>query len=163
MTFNVEEFKEIADKILNLETLSEEGKYRTAIGRYYYYTFLKIRDIILKIDKREGIHDYFKTGKAHLLVRVYLSKLGDVLNLDILKDVSFDLYNLHKLRKLADYNTDRTVKYAKVRITRKLSHDIIKSLDTLEYNGVVGFENILKYLKKIGKEEGDEYKYFPKV
>ena len=163
MVFNVEEFKEIADKISNLKSLPNEGKYRTAIGRYYYYTFLKIRDMILEIDEREEIRDYFKTGKAHILVRVYLSKLGCIMNLDILKDVSLDLYNLHKIRKLADYDTDRTVKYIKVKIAKRLSYDIIKTLNTLEYNGVIGFENILKHLKKIGKEEGDEYKYFPRV
>ena len=167
MTFNIEEFKEIADKISNFESLPNEGKYRTAMGRYYYYTFLKIRDMILEIDEREEIRDYFKTGKAHLLVRVYLSKLSDIIDLDILKHVSLDLYNLHKIRKLADYDTDRTVKYVKVKIVRRLSHDIIKTLNTLEYNGVIGFENILKHLKKIGEEggekEGDEYKYFPRI
>ncbi|ADC69832.1 hypothetical protein MFS40622_1153 [Methanocaldococcus sp. FS406-22] len=163
MTFNVEEFKEIADKIPNFKSLPNEGRYRTAIGRYYYYTFLKIRDIILEVDEREEIRDYFKTGKSHHLVRVYLSKLGDILNLDILKEISSDLYNLHRIRKLADYNTDRTVKYIKVKIARKLSYNIIKTLNTLEYNGVIGFENILKHLKKIGEEEGDEYKYFPRI
>ncbi|WP_456374767.1 hypothetical protein [Methanocaldococcus sp.] len=163
LTFNVEEFKEIADKLPNFETLPYEGRYRTTIGRYYYYTFLKIRDIILKIDEREEIHDYFKTGKAHLLVRVYLSKLGNILNSNTLKNISWDLYNLHNIRKLADYNTDMSVKYNKVRIAKRLSYKIFEALNNLEYDKIVGFENILKHLKKIGEKEGNKYKYFPRV
>ena len=74
MAFNVEEFKEIADKISNFESLPNEGKYRTAIGRYYYYTFLTVRDMIYEVDKREDVEKYYSSGLIHSFIRIYLNK-----------------------------------------------------------------------------------------
>ena len=54
-----------------------------------------------------------------------------------------------------------------VKDAKKYVDDILYLLNTVEFQGVVGFENILKHLKKIGEEEGeeegDEYKYFPRI
>ena len=69
MSFDCSEFKEIADKIQNFKSLPNEGRYSTAIGRYYYFIFLKIRDTIYGIDEREEIKKYFKNSVTVKLIR----------------------------------------------------------------------------------------------
>jgi hypothetical protein len=163
MGFKCKEFKEIADNLPNFKSLPNEGRYRTAIGRYYYYTFLTVRDMIYKVDKREDVEKYYSSGLIHSFIRIYLYKLSKNIGSDELNNASRLLSKLHFLRKLADYNTNEKITYKHVLRAKRYSQSIIETLNTLEYNGVIGFENILKHLKKIGEKEGDEYKYFPRI
>ena len=163
MGFKCEEFKAIADNLPNFKSLPNEGRYRTAIGRYYYYTFLTVRDMIYRVDKREDIEKYYSSGLIHSFIRIYLNKFSKNTDNDELNIASMLLSKLHFLRKLADYNTNEKITYNHVLRAKRYSQSIIETLNTLEYNGVIGFENILKHLKELGKEEGDEYKYFPRV
>jgi len=163
MEFKHEEFKEIADNLPNFKSLPNEGKYRTAIGRYYYYTFLTVRDMIYKVDKREDVEKYYSSGLIHSFIRVYLNKFSKNIGNDELNIASMLLSKLHFLRKLADYNTNEKITYKHVLRAKRYSQSIIEILNNLKYNGVVGFENILKHLKKIGEKEGNEYKYFPRI
>ena len=77
------------------------------------------------------------------------------------------LKKLHNLRKKSDYNIGDKINTMDVKDAKKYVDDILYLLNTVEFQGVVGFENILKHLKKIGEEggekEGDEYKYFPRI
>ena len=70
---------------------------------------------------------------------------------------------LHNLGKKSDYNIGDKINTMDVKDAKKYVDDILYLLNTVEFQGVVGFENILKHLKKIGEEEGDEYKYFPRI
>ncbi|GEM_PF-1776109 len=163
MGFKCEEFKEIADNLPNFKSLPNEGKYRTAIGRYYYYTFLTIRDMIYRVDERDEIEKYYSSGLIHSFIRIYLNKFSKNIGSDELNIASILLSKLHFLRKLADYNTNEKITYKHVLRAKRYSQSIIEILNNLEYNGIKGFENILRHLKERGKEEGDEYKYFPRV
>ncbi len=163
MGFRCDEFKEIANNLPNFKSLPNEGKYRTAIGRYYYYTFLMVRDMIYKVDKREDVEKYYSSGLIHSFIRVYLNKFSKNIDSDELNIASMLLSKLHFLRKLADYNTDEKITYKHVLRSKRYSQSIIEILNNLEYDRVVGFENILKHLKKIGEKEGNKYKYFPRV
>ena len=73
------------------------------------------------------------------------------------------LKKLHNLRKTSDYNIDDRINTMDVKDAKKYVSDILYLLNTIEFQGVIGFENILKHLKDLGKEEGDEYKYFPRI
>ena len=167
MSFDCSEFKEIADKIQNFKSLPNEGRYRTAIGRYYYFIFLKIRDTIYGIDEREEIKKYYFSGLIHKFIRLYLFELSKIIGNRKLIRVANKLKKLHNLRKKSDYNIGDKINTMDVKDAKKYVDDILYLLNTVEFQGVVGFENILKHLKKIGEEEreeeGDEYKYFPRI
>ena len=77
MGFKCKEFKEIADNLPNFKSLPNEGRYRTAVGRYYYYTFLTVRDVIYEVDKREDVEKYYSSGLIHSFIRIYLYKLSE--------------------------------------------------------------------------------------
>jgi len=163
MSFDCNEFKEVADKIQNFNSLPSEGKYRTAIGRYYYFIFLKIRDIIYNIDEREKIRKYYFSGLIHKFIRLYLFNLSKITNDRKLIRVANKLKKLHDLRKKSDYNVDAKISINDVEDAEKYVDDILYLLNSVEFQNVKGIENILKHLKEFGKEEGDEYKYFPRV
>ena len=97
-------FDYIADKIQNFKSLPNEGKYRTAIGRYYYFIFLKIRDTIYGIDEREEIKKYYFSGLIHKFIRLYLFELSKIIGNRKLIRVANKLKKLHNLRKKSDYN-----------------------------------------------------------
>ncbi|CAB3287344.1 conserved protein of unknown function [Methanocaldococcus lauensis] len=161
--FNVDEFKEIAEKLPNFETLPKEGKYRTAIGRYYYSIFLTLREIIWDIDKREELEKYYTSGLVHKIIRIYLYKLSKIIKSQELMEISNMLYNLHNLRKLSDYNIIHKITIKEVNDAKEYANKIQYLLNIVEFQNVKGFENILRHLKKIGEREGDKYKYFPKI
>jgi hypothetical protein len=52
--YNPKGFYDVAEKIKDDKNYKAESRYRTAIGRYYYFIFLKIRDLILKVDNTVG-------------------------------------------------------------------------------------------------------------
>ena len=128
---NVEEFYQLAEYLH--ETPPEqmkEGAYRSAISRYYYYIFLKLRDEIIQKDERIEIKELLASPQAyfaHVALRVYIFALGKKAQKDrsLLSQVGFDaieevtfktaqkLRVLHKKRKFADYTTNRkeTIEY----------------------------------------------------
>ena len=105
---NVDEFKEVAEKLSNFKSLPDGGKYRTAIGRYYYYIFLKIREIIKEVekDREDGIYELLNTGKAHRVLPAYFKVLSKKIELNELKEsfikLAKTLEDLRKLRNKCD-------------------------------------------------------------
>ncbi|ACX72907.1 conserved hypothetical protein [Methanocaldococcus vulcanius M7] len=110
MEFKCEEFKEIADKLPNFKSFPNEGKYRTAIGRYYYYTFLTIRNMIYRVDERDEVKKYFFSGLIHSFIRLYLNEFSKIIRNRKLIKVANKLKKLHDLRKKSDYNVNTKIK-----------------------------------------------------
>ena len=94
---------------------------------------------------------------------MYLFELSKIIGNRKLIRVANKLKKLHNLRKTSDYNIDDKINTMDVKDAEKYVSDILYLLNTIEFQGVIGFENILKHLKDLGKEEGDEYKYFPRI
>jgi len=143
----VDEFYELAEFLYkNPPQGIEEGAYRSAISRYYYFAFLRLRDNIVKHDTRDEIKDLLNSPQAysaHAALQVYLQELGRISMKDhTLKStvgvtdigrVTFtlaqELRNLHNKRKFADYDTkeiDMTELKTHVMESKQLA-DIIKS------------------------------------
>ena len=100
---NVDEFKEVAEKLSNFKSLPDGGKYRTAIGRYYYYIFLKIREIIKEVekDREDGIYGLLNTGKAHRALPAYFRALSKKVRVNKLRNSFIELAEaLEDLREL---------------------------------------------------------------
>ncbi len=128
---NVEEFYTLAEFLRqNPPKNAVEGAYRSAISRYYYFVFLKLRDNIVKEDGREEIEELLASPQAyfgHIALRIYISEVGrrsikdadlkSSIGLEDLRKATFEIANqlhtLHKHRKFADYTTDKeeTIKY----------------------------------------------------
>ncbi|WP_457613176.1 hypothetical protein [Methanocaldococcus sp.] len=119
--------------------------------------------MIYNIDEREEIKKYYFSGLIHKFIRLYLFNLSKIINDRKLIRVANKLKKLHDLRKKSDYNVDIKININDVEDAKKYVEDILYLLNTVEFQNVKGFENILKHLKERGKEEGDEYKYFPRV
>ena len=103
--YNPKGFYDVAEKIKDDKNYKAESRYRTAIGRYYYFIFLKIRDLILKIDKRPEIQWALNSPRSHAYVRLYLDELAEITNNEDFERISENVGRLHNLRKLADYRT----------------------------------------------------------
>ena len=113
--FNIDEFKEIAEKLPTFKSLPNEGKYRTAIGRYYYYIFLKLREVVKEIeqDREDGIYGLLNSGKAHKALPAYFRALSDKIRVNNLKNdlitLAEALEDLRKLRNMCDYDVDVSI------------------------------------------------------
>lgn len=150
--FNVEAFYKLGEWLStqnpDIEGCSniQEGVYRTIIGRYYYYVFLKIRNTILTYDV--GNANSFDDGNAHILVVSYLTALDDILELDgELESIATNLTKLRRLRNDADYKTNKEITMDDVNRAKGWAMDIEISLNSVEFEEKVGFENILDYIK----------------
>jgi len=145
---NVREFKEVAEFLMKAPTVGtfKEGAYRTSISRLYYYIFLEIRDTILFSDTR--MRNRLRGGKTHRLVQEYLREVGYIIDNEDLKDAADLLYNLHELRKDADYETGKLVRKEDVERALAYAEEIKEIIDRLEYNGTRGtLEDVLTYLR----------------
>ena len=156
---NVDEFKEVAEKLSNFKSLPDGGKYRTAIGRYYYYIFLKIREIIKEVekDREDGIYELLNTGKAHRVLPAYFKVLSKKIELNELKEsfikLAKTLEDLRKLRNKCDYEVDVSISFTKV-IEAEVDIEIIEQIiNNISYQEpknnteIVGLKNILIYFK----------------
>jgi hypothetical protein len=100
---------------LNFESLPDEGKFRTAIGRYYYYIFLKIREIVREVekDREDGIYGLLNRGTAHRVLPLYFKILAFRINNGNLRmkfiKLSDELNELRDKRNEADYQLDSMV------------------------------------------------------
>ena len=65
--YNPKGFYNVAEMIKEDKSYKAEDRYRTAIGRYYYFIFLTIRDLILEVDKRPLIQDLLNSPKSQLI------------------------------------------------------------------------------------------------
>ena len=151
---NAREFRDVAEFLMKSSDveLFEEGVYRTSISRLYYYIFLELRDTILFSDPRRNVKSRLKGGKAHKLIREYLKNVGDTVNNEDLKGVAELLYNLHELRKDADYETGKFIRKEDVERALAYAEEIKEIINELEYNGISGnLENVLTYLKINGQ------------
>jgi len=149
-----QEFKDVANYLKDLNNVGfQEGKERTAISRFYYYIFLRIRnEIIFKIDTRDDVKDLLSSPQAHGLVRKYLKEVAKTSKSLIgmyrshIKDI-FDiegfLFQMHDKRKNADYEIDEIMPPEEIETVVQLVQEIEQRLDT--------FERTLKALSSIRK------------
>jgi uncharacterized protein (UPF0332 family) len=160
MRFDIDEFKEVAEKLPTFKSLPDEGKYRTAIGRYYYYIFLKLRNIIRYVENKRGnyrVLGLLKSGKAHKVVQIYFELLSKK-NLD--SKLSDDFLTISELLKVmrdkrnnADYQEDIPISKRDVEIMRKMVEMIDNIIETISYQNpeddveISGLINILIYFK----------------
>jgi uncharacterized protein (UPF0332 family) len=129
----------------------QEGIYRAVIGRYYYYTFLKIRNIILFYDENNSTS--LNGMGAHGLILSYLNALDDILGLDgELQDIAKGLGELRNLRNDADYKTNKEITIDDVNRAKGWVEYIETSLKSIEFEGKVGFEDILDYIKLVATQ-----------
>ena len=91
MPFDWRGFLELAHSITAGKTVSE-AEYRTAVSRAYYAVF----HVALEYCVNEG-YTVEHTSGDHQRVRDWLTELG-------LGTASINLYELHRLRKQADYD-----------------------------------------------------------
>ena len=161
--YNPGGFYDVAEKIKDDKSYKSEDRCRTAIGRYYYFIFLTIRDLILNVDKRPLIHDLLNSPRSHSYLRTYLEELSDITgNLDFDK-LSKKIKKLHYLRKLADYNTEMRITYQNADKAKKLADEIIGELNSITYDNKKGLKDILEYLaikemdRKVSKKEDKKY------
>ncbi|XRO77339.1 hypothetical protein ACO3VM_02080 [Methanocaldococcus sp. 10A] len=150
--FDEEEFKKLAEWLfLNNSQIKnsfniEEGIYRSIIGRYYYYIFLKIRNIILSYDD-DNVNSFNK-GDAHRLITLYLKALDEILELNgDLEDIADSLSQLRDLRNKADYETYKKITWNDVLRAKGWVEDIELSLQNIKFRDIKGFENILEHIK----------------
>lgn len=147
---NAKEFRDVAEFLMKSSDvkLFKEGVYRTSISRLYYYIFLELRDTILLSDPRRNVKSKLKGGKAHKLIREYLKNVGDTINNEDLKDVAELLYNLHELRKDADYETGKIIRKEDVERAAAYVEEIEDIINRINYDGTRGnLENVLSYLR----------------
>lgn len=150
--FNIEEFYEIGSFLHNQPVGGFlTGSYRTAIGRYYYYTYLKIRDIILQCDTRQRVEQVLKSSSSHHLVREYMYSVGECIDNNDIIDMANSLEELHELRKKSDYKTFEPVILNDVILASMLSDDINNTIDNVKYGSYIGIEQILQDLRSSDK------------
>jgi hypothetical protein len=159
--FNPNEFKEVADNVLNFESLPDEGKCRTAIGRYYYYIFLKIREIVKEVerDREDGIYGLLNRGAAHRVLPIYFKILACRINhrnlrMKLIK-LSDELNELRDRRNEADYQLDSMIDSLMANDVKSRVEELEQIVDTISYEepenkiNIVGLKNILVYFRDI--------------
>ena len=161
--YNPKGFYDVAETIRDDKSYKAEDRYRTAIGRYYYFVFLTIRDLILNVDKRPLIQDLLNSPKSHTYLRLYLKELSEITENHEFEILSHKIKKLHELRKLADYNTKLKITYGYVKDAKKLADEIIDELNSITYDNKKGLKDILEYLaikemdRKVSKKEDKKY------
>lgn len=142
---DIGEFKEVADALYkSCNSEFREGICRTAIGRYYYYTFLNIRELIKSEDSLNA--SGLKGSYAHSNVKTYLKSFSEEIGNKKFGKVVNYMIDLHDLRKEADYEL-KTVPIDSLIEAKKLTENIQYELNTLKYCNNSGFKDILNYLK----------------
>lgn len=158
--FDTNEFKEVASKVPNYRSLPDEGKYRTAIGRYYYYIFLKLREIVKDVekDRENDIISYLNRGMAHTVLPVYFELLSNNITSrklkNDLKEMSKSLIKLRKLRNTCDYNVYPTITAYNVEIAEDELNTIENIISNITYKNqrdeieITGLKDILNHFKE---------------
>lgn len=164
--YNPKGFYNLANQLFNDTNYKSEDRYRTTIGRYYYYIYLKIRDLILKSDKRPNIRWALSSSKGHGNLRTYLEELSEITNNNDFESIAEQIAHLHALRKKADYDTKMRIKSQYVEEAEKIVDEINNKLDRIEFSNKKGLKNIIDHLtmkemsKKINNKKDDK-KYLP--
>lgn len=167
-TYNPKGFHEIAETIKDDENYKSESRYRTSIGRYYYYIYLTVRDLILKSDKRPNILWALSSSKSHANIRLYIKELAEITNNDDFEKLAEKIKSLHELRKKADYITHIRITSNNIEKAEELTNEIIQLLENIKYSNKKGLKNILDHLvikemnKKVSNENNDK-KYLPNL
>ena len=158
--FNIGEFKEVANKVPNYKSLPDEGKYRTAIGRDYYFIFLKLREIVKDVenDRENGIILYLNRGMAHTVLPIYFELLSNSIRSRKLKEdlnnISDSLRALRKLRNKCDYNLYSTITSYEVREAEDELNTIEDIISNITYKNqrdkieIIGLKDILNHFKE---------------
>ncbi len=156
-------FYDVAEVLKDDKNYKAEDRYRTAIGRYYYFIFLTVRDLILKVDGRPLIQSLLNSPKSHTYVRRYLEELSEITRNIEFMDISKKIKRLHYLRKLADYRTDIKITYHHAEDAKKLADEIIDNVDSITYSNKKGLKDIIEYLtikemnKKVSRKDNKKY------
>jgi hypothetical protein len=160
IVYNINEFKEVANKVPNYKSLPDEGKYRTAIGRYYYFIFLKLREIVKDVekDRENGIISYLDRGMAHAVLPIYFELFSNNIRSRKLKEdlnnISDSLRALRKLRNKCDYNIYSTITPYKVREAEDELNTIEDIISNITYKNqkndieIIGLKDILNHFKE---------------
>lgn len=152
------EFRDVAEYLSTLSSVSFlEGKERTAISRFYYYVFLRIRnEIIFQFDSRKEIREALSSSSAHGLVRRYIREVAKVskqlsgmyqTHLREIFEIAALMDQLHHKRKIADYDIDIRVDLEDVNSAANLVGEIEQKLIILE--NVLRALSSLKMLPKL--------------
>jgi len=139
------EFKKVANELhKTCNSNFNEGLCRTAISRYYYYTFLNIREIISSEDEFHG--KKLEGGRSHGFIKNYLESFSNEIQNPKFGAVASLMEELHDLRKEADYNL-KQLNIDKLIEAERLSKVINDKLEKIKFCNNEGFKNILNYLK----------------
>lgn len=122
MTFNFdpENFEKLAFECIKI---NDEVNIRTAVSRYYYSWFLRIRNWLLD----QGFDEIkVKTENVHYLVTKILKDNYDKVG----SELSASLIILRKIRNTADYDTHRSIngKTKKLQYEKQIYNTTLKNI-----------------------------------
>lgn len=128
--FQPDFFKLLADEILKTRFKSNAcavAADRTAISRYYYFIFLKCRERLNEIIKKDIKVNLFKKGiNHHVLIGETLSKIPN-------KKVTGNFFfRLRELRNMSDYNLVSVVNEQSVTKAKLLAFSLEKEINDLK-------------------------------
>jgi hypothetical protein len=128
--FQPDFFKLLANEILKTRFNSHScvvAASRTAISRYYYYIFLKCRERLNQIIKKDIKDNLFKKGiNQHILIGETLSKIPKQ------KVTGNFFFRLRDLRNMSDYNLYSIVNENSVTNAKLLVLSLEKEIDNLK-------------------------------
>ncbi|WP_175059471.1 hypothetical protein [Thermococcus sp. 2319x1] len=159
-----QEFKDVANYLRSLNNVEfQEGKERTAISRFYYYIFLRLRnEIIFNLDTRDVIKKLLSSSKAHSLVRRYIKEVARASrslvgmyysHIRDISDIEGFLYQLHDKRKIADYDIDYAISSEELETVIQLVQEIEQRLSVFESTlRALNNERRLPEIKRLTKD-----------
>jgi hypothetical protein len=130
------DFKEIAEELLNREPLfakklkSPEAIYRTSIGRYYYYIFLELREILFNLLPKEQKLFLAENSQLnhHCIVARTLDYLSVILTDYGIKEAYESLRILRKLRNVCDYHLSAVIKKIEIQMVVRYNLPVIEAV-----------------------------------
>ncbi len=149
-----EKFFDIANKII--QNFEDEAAYRTAISRYYYAAFLKIRIIFIGRlneikSKNIGLYNFIHDNESRNPHRFFILLIS--LKNKFLAEL---LYSLRTLRNISDYDLHKSIEIKHVNASEKFSNIIIKKADEtiqkmfydIQNNNMAFYAELSKILNK---------------
>jgi len=157
--FNPLDFIDVAEFLEESKLDKKEAKNRTIIGRYYYASFLFLREIL-----KENLKNYNSKEAKEFLYLIELSNshkiILDFLNMLKKEDGKFRkvynaLYILRDLRNASDYELENPARAKSIKEMVDFNNDYYVELSKNKYQIIVNsksdFENILKDISKVNK------------
>jgi uncharacterized protein (UPF0332 family) len=124
MSFEWEDFKTLAFELCDRS--DDEASQRTAISRFYYAAFCRLRDYIILTDK----HEFKKDSNIHTEVIKYL--INEHRYIAEYGKIGRKLRRLRKNRNIADYESDMENKETLIIESKKHSDYIFKNINNLK-------------------------------